>query len=146
MVVSAEATSQLLIEHCDTCARWVHPSAGKCRDCGGALVARPVSGRGTVFTYTVNYHPYNPDIPTPYVIAIVELDEQSGLRVAANIVDCEPDSVTVRDARRRPSRAGRRRRAVVRPGLSGSLTASRRKSARNAARAGAFASARRALI
>jgi uncharacterized OB-fold protein len=27
------------------------------------------------------------------VIAIVELAEQSGLRVAANIVHCEPDSV-----------------------------------------------------
>ena len=47
-----------------------------------------------MFTYTVNHHPYNPDIPTPYVIAIVELAEQSGLRMAANIIDCEPDSVT----------------------------------------------------
>lgn len=28
------------------------------------------------------------------MIAIVELAEQSDLRVAANIVDCEPDSVT----------------------------------------------------
>jgi uncharacterized OB-fold protein len=84
----------LLIEHCDECARWVHPASGECRDCGGPLVARPVSGRGTVFTYTVNYHPYNPEIPLPYVIAIVELAEQPGLRVAANIVDCEPDSVT----------------------------------------------------
>jgi len=27
------------------------------------------------------------------VIALVELSEQGGLRVAANIVDCEPDSV-----------------------------------------------------
>ena len=93
LVVPGEPTSQLLIERCDDCARWVHPAAGECRDCGGALVARPVSGRGTVFTYTVNYHPYNPEIPTPYVIAIVELAEQSGLRLAANIVDCEPDSV-----------------------------------------------------
>ena len=59
------------------------------------MVAQAVSGHGTVFTYTVNYHPYNPEIPTPYVIAIVELTEQSGLRVAANIVDCEPDSVKV---------------------------------------------------
>jgi uncharacterized OB-fold protein len=90
LAVSAE----LLIEHCDDCGRWVHPSTGECRECGGALVARPVSGRGTVFTYTVNYHPYNPDVPTPYVIALVELNEQSGLRLAANIVDCEPDSVT----------------------------------------------------
>jgi uncharacterized protein len=94
LVVSGEPTSQLLIEHCENCARWVHPASGECRACGGPLVARPVSGRGTVFTYTVNYHPYNPDIPTPYVIAIVELAEQSGLRVAANIVGCEPDSVS----------------------------------------------------
>jgi uncharacterized protein len=93
LVVLGEPTSPLLIEHCDDCARWVHPATGECRDCGAPLVARPVSGRGTVFTYTVNYHPYNPDIPTPYVIAIVELAEQSGLRLAANIVGCEPDSV-----------------------------------------------------
>jgi uncharacterized protein len=94
LLVSAESPSPLQVEHCDNCARWVHPPAGTCRECGGALAAKPVSGRGTVFTYTVNHHPYNPDIPTPYVIAIVELAEQSGLRVAANIVDCEPDSVT----------------------------------------------------
>ena len=93
MLVSTEAASQLRIAHCDQCARWVHPAAGECRDCGGPLVARPVSGHGTVFTYTVNHHAFNPELPTPYVIALVELAEQSGLRVAANIVDCEPDSV-----------------------------------------------------
>ncbi|MCV7077188.1 Zn-ribbon domain-containing OB-fold protein [Mycobacterium szulgai] len=86
-------SAELLIEHCAACARWVHPATGECRDCGATLVARPVSGHGTVFTYTVNYHPYNPDVPTPYVIALVELSEQSGLRVAANIVGCEPESV-----------------------------------------------------
>lgn len=83
----------LLIEYCADCARWVHPPAGECRTCGGKLVARPVSGRGAVFTFTVNHHPYNPELPVPYVIAIVELAEQQGLRVAANIVGCEPDSV-----------------------------------------------------
>jgi uncharacterized protein len=87
------AKGQLLIERCDVCALWVHPPAGTCRECGGPLVARPVSGRGTVFTYTVNLHAYNPTVPLPYVIAIVELIEQQGLRLAANIVDCEPDSV-----------------------------------------------------
>jgi uncharacterized OB-fold protein len=94
MAVPAEPSAPLLIEHCDTCGRWVHPASGHCRDCGGPLVARPVSGRGTVFTYTVNHHPYNPEIPLPYVIALVELAEQAGLRVAANIVGCEPESVT----------------------------------------------------
>ena len=75
MPVSTEATAQLLIEHCENCAHWVHPAAGQCRDCGGPLVARPVSGQGSVFTYTVNYHAFNPEIPTPYVIALVELAE-----------------------------------------------------------------------
>ena len=54
-----------------------------------------VSGRGTVFTYTVNHQPFNPAVPIPYVIAIVELEEQGDLRIATNIVDCEPDSVYI---------------------------------------------------
>lgn len=89
------ADGRLMITRCTGCERWVHPPAADCPDCGGVLVPQPVSGRGTVFTYTVNHQPFNPAVPLPYVIAIVELAEQSDLRVAANIVDCEPDSVRV---------------------------------------------------
>lgn len=89
------ADGHLMIAWCARCELWVSPPAADCPDCGGVLVARPVSGRGTVFTYTVNYQPFNPDVPVPYVIAIVELDEQPDLRIASNIVDCEPDSVHV---------------------------------------------------
>jgi uncharacterized OB-fold protein len=86
---------QLLITQCTQCGLWISPPAADCPGCDGELVARPVSGRGTVFTYTVNYQPYNPAVPLPYVIAIVTLDEQADLRIATNIVDCEPDSVFV---------------------------------------------------
>jgi uncharacterized protein len=86
---------QLKIAQCTQCALWVNPPAADCPDCAGALEMRPVSGRGTVFTYTVNHQPFNPAIPVPYVIAIVQLDEQEDLRIATNIVDCEPDSVSV---------------------------------------------------
>jgi uncharacterized protein len=89
------ADGRLHIAHCDSCHRWVHPPSKDCPDCGGGLVARPVSGFGTVLTYTVNRHPFNPAVPLPYVVAIVELIEQEGLRVATNIVDCEPDSVVI---------------------------------------------------
>ncbi|MGA7416451.1 MAG: OB-fold domain-containing protein [Acidimicrobiales bacterium] len=54
-----------------------------------------MSGRGSVFTYTVNYHPFNPGVPPPYVIAIVELVEQVGLRFTTNIVDCAVDEVSI---------------------------------------------------
>jgi uncharacterized OB-fold protein len=36
-----------------------------------------------------------PAVPVPYVIALVELEEQADLRIATNIVGCEPDSVHI---------------------------------------------------
>lgn len=89
------ADGQLLITWCTACARWVHPPAPDCPECNGALVARPVSGHARVFSYTVNHQPFNPSVPVPYVVAIVELDEQPDLRIATNIVGCDPDSVHV---------------------------------------------------
>ena len=58
--------------------------------CGGELRAEPVSGRGTVFTFTVNAHQFHPDVPPPNLIAIVELAEQEDLRIPTDIVGCEP--------------------------------------------------------
>ncbi|MDT5013311.1 MAG: uncharacterized protein QOH57_4928 [Mycobacterium sp.] len=92
---TAGADGRLLIAQCTRCALWVNPPADDCPDCGGALQPRPVSGHGTVFTFTVNYQPFHPAVPVPYVIAIIQLDEQDDLRIAANIVGCEPDSVAV---------------------------------------------------
>ena len=89
------AEGKLLILRCGTCGRWVHPPAPACPDDGSELQPEPVSGDGTVFTYTVNRHPYNPAVPPPYVIAIVELPEQEGLRFMTNIVNCDPESVTI---------------------------------------------------
>jgi uncharacterized OB-fold protein len=87
------ADGRLRITRCMRCAVWVSRPAEDCPDCGGAFEARPVSGRGTVYTYTINHQPFNPAVPVPYVIALVELVEGPGLRIATNIVDCEPDSV-----------------------------------------------------
>jgi uncharacterized protein len=89
------ADRQLLITRCTQCCSWISPPEQDCPVCGGVLEPQPVSGRGTVFTFTVNHQPFNPDIALPYVIAIVELEEAAGLRLAANIVDCEPDSVRI---------------------------------------------------
>jgi len=89
------ADGALRIPFCTRCDLWVGPLSAECPQCDGVLEARPVSGRGTVFTYTVNYQPFNPSVPVPYVIAVVELEEQADLRIASNIVDCEPDSVHI---------------------------------------------------
>jgi len=81
---------------CEDCGRIIHPPSPRCPYCLSARVSpRELSGRGVVLTYTVNYQPFNPAVPVPYVIAIVTLDEQTDLRIATNIVDCEPDSVCI---------------------------------------------------
>lgn len=89
------ADGRLHVPYCEPCARWVSPPEAECPDCDAALVARAVTGEGTVFSYTVNHHAFNPAVPPPYVIAIIELAEQTDLRLAANIVDCETDSVSI---------------------------------------------------
>ena len=73
----------------------MHPPRGECPVCGGPLEPRAVSGRGTVFTFTINRQAFRPDVPVPYVIAIVELEEQSGLRFTTNIVGCDPEAVRI---------------------------------------------------
>jgi hypothetical protein len=85
---------KLLILRDRTTGRWVHPPERVAPD-ATHLAAEPVSGQGTVFTFTVNHHRYHPAVPVPYVIALVELDEQAGLRLPANIVNCEPDDVHI---------------------------------------------------
>jgi uncharacterized protein len=90
------ANGQLLIQRCDSCGRWVHPPSKACAFCGGGtLTPQPTSGKGTVFSFTINRHPYNPAVPLPYVIAIVELAEQDDLRLITNMVNVDPEKVTV---------------------------------------------------
>ena len=63
--------------------------------------------------------PWSPGIEVPYVIAIVELDEQSDLRLMTNVVGCEPDEVAIdMPVRGRVPRAGRRVMPRVQAGMT----------------------------
>lgn len=81
---------------CTTCDYLIHPPAPVCPQClGRECEVRGVSGRGTVYTFTINHHPWVPGFDPPYVVAIVELDEQPALRLMTNIIDCEVESVAI---------------------------------------------------
>ncbi|PZU59924.1 MAG: DNA-binding protein [Sphingobium sp.] len=86
----------LMIARCADCGYHVHPPARFCPACESRTVApQAVSGRGRVYSFTVNYKAWVPDLPVPYVLALVELDEQAVLRLPANIVGCDPDDVEI---------------------------------------------------
>jgi hypothetical protein len=54
-----------------------------------------VSGRATVATYTVNHQPWYPGLDPPYVVAIVEIEEQDDLRLMTNVVNCDVEEVRI---------------------------------------------------
>lgn len=90
------ADGELRIARCRACGFYVNPPAPVCPRCYGRdLRAEAVSGRGEVYTFTVNRHPWLPSIPPPYVLALIELEEQEGLRVFSNVVDCDVDDVRI---------------------------------------------------
>jgi uncharacterized protein len=62
------------------------------------LTARPVSGRATIETYTINHQAWSPGLPVPYVIAIVSLDDCSAVRLTTNVIECAPTDVRIGDA------------------------------------------------
>ena len=79
---------ELVILRCGECRRWVHPPQASCPRCLSLqLAAEPVSGRGTVYSFTVANREFAPGVPPPYVAAIVELAEQDGLRFVTNLVN-----------------------------------------------------------
>ena len=90
------AANELRFLRCTACREYVHPPAPICPAClGRELRPEAVSGRARVHTYTVNHHPWVPGFPPPYVVAIVDLEEQPGLRLTTNIVGCAPEQVTI---------------------------------------------------
>ena len=57
----------------------------------------PLSGRGTVYTYTVVHHPVHPKLAgsIPYNVVLVALDDAPGVRLVSNLVDAAPEELRV---------------------------------------------------
>lgn len=88
--------SVLRMARCADCGYWIHPPGPVCPRCLGPNVApERMSGRATVTTYTINRQQWTPDLEVPYVVAIVDLEEQEGLRLTTNIVGCDVDDVAI---------------------------------------------------
>ena len=90
------AEGKLQFKRCHACETWIHPPSPVCPACYGKDVAvAAASGLATVVTFTLNHQPWVPSPDHPYAIAIVELDEQPGLRLMTNIVGCAAEDVSI---------------------------------------------------
>ena len=81
------ADGRLHFLHCASCDYFVHPPAPVCPKClADQLAPKPVSGRATIRSVTINHQPWGPGLPVPYAIAIVGIDEQEDLNLTTNII------------------------------------------------------------
>ena len=92
---AATAQGRLLLKRCLDCGSVIWYPRALCPDCGSLRTRwQPVSGRGRVYSYTVNHRGEGPYRDCgPYVLAYVELDE--GARLMTNIVDASDGELAI---------------------------------------------------
>ena len=87
---------RLEFTRCVPCGYFIHPSRPICPRCRGRdLELATVSGRAQLHSFTVNHQRWYPGQEVPYVIGLVELVEQPGLRLMTNVVNCPLERVQI---------------------------------------------------
>ena len=84
----ADGTLRFL--RCMQCRNYIHPPVPVCDKCLSMeqeVVA--VSGRATLAAVTVNHQMWMPNLEPPYVVGIVEIEEQASVRLTTNIIQCD---------------------------------------------------------
>jgi uncharacterized OB-fold protein len=92
------AAGRLLLQRCMACRRYQYPPDVVCTHCQHELLEpAQMSGGATLYTYAVVQRAFHPGFVDhlPYVVAMVELDEQPGLMMYTNVVGADPQSLAV---------------------------------------------------
>lgn len=90
------ADGRLRLLRCGDCQAWLHPPGPVCPHCQSRKLApQQVSGRATVESVTVNHQAWTPDMPVPYAIARVTLDEDPAIRLTTRIVGLPAEQVAI---------------------------------------------------
>lgn len=90
----AAARGEVAVPQCGCCGhKWMQPSPF-CPTCQSADVHYAVlSGRGTLYSFTVLAHPAGDG--AGYAPAIVELDDAPGVRLISNVVEADSAELTI---------------------------------------------------
>ena len=92
---AAAARHELVVQRC-ACGLARHYPQPLCPRChGGEWSWSPISGRGTVYSFTVTHRAFHPAWAdrVPYVVATVELDE--GIRMVSDLPPEDTDAVRI---------------------------------------------------
>jgi uncharacterized OB-fold protein len=94
---NAAAEHRLVLQRCRSCLKLQYPPEVCCVHCQAEeFEPADVSGRGVIYSYAVVDRPLHAGFVNalPYVVVLVELDEQPGLHILTNLVDV-PERTTL---------------------------------------------------
>jgi uncharacterized OB-fold protein len=92
----AAGEGRLLIERCTACGAGSFPPRGMCPACRGREMSGvEVTGRGVVYSYTVNYQRWMAGLEVPYAVVLVEFPDHPGVRVPGRLRGCPPEAAAV---------------------------------------------------
>ncbi len=88
----------LVIQRCQDCHHFNHPPRPVCTACHrAALTFEPVSGRGSIYSFSVMYQPnvtgFGDELP--YLNILVELEEQPQLFLVSNLPGTQREQVRI---------------------------------------------------
>jgi uncharacterized protein len=84
------------LQRCQDCQHWIFYPRLICPNCGARVLEwRSVSGRASLYTFSVADVPVSPDFAdgVPHILAVAELEE--GVRLATTLVHVKPEDVRV---------------------------------------------------
>lgn len=93
----AAADHKLVLQRCASCTKLQYPPEVCCVHCQAMeFELAETSGRGVIYSYTRVERPLHAGFvdAVPYVVVFVELDDQPGLRILANLVGA-PEGTTL---------------------------------------------------
>lgn len=93
---TAASQGKLVYQYCPSCQHWQFFPRAFCVSCGADEVEwREASGRGRIYTFTINRRAPNPYMKTklPYAVAIVETEE--GVKTMANIIHADLENLRI---------------------------------------------------
>jgi uncharacterized OB-fold protein len=89
---------RLRLQRCSACGRFQYPPDVVCVHCQSSeLVPTDVSGQGSLYSYTVVERPFHAGFVNalPYVVGLVELVEQKGVKMLTNIVEAPREDLMI---------------------------------------------------
>lgn len=87
---------KLVFQRCKECGTWSHPPRVMCHKCRSYDMEWVEStGKGKIYSFVIFTREVHPAFKIPYEVVLVEMEDEKGIRIVSNMVDCELKDIRI---------------------------------------------------